>query len=214
MPDLLMPKWEPLTREEEAELAKRMHAGDQAARDRLVLSQHPWLKLIARKYVCPHWPLPDLFQIAILEVLKCLATFDPKKGRLCTYIERPLRWRLHRYVKCDRIIHRPYRPRFLKEFLAAGKVGAMSEDAARLWADGRPSPDELLADVDEREHERGRLQDAISQIKDPRRQQIIRFRLAGHTLEKIGRTLQITREAVRQHEMRALEFIREVLEAA
>lgn len=215
MPDLLMPDWEQLTAEEEAELAGRMQAGDREARDRLVLSQYPWLKTIARRYVRRHFPLPDLFQHAIIELMQCLETFDPGKGRLSTYIASPLGWRLYRLIKCHRLIYRPYKvmPAYREQHEKARRVGEFGEDAQDLFSDGRESPDNVVAEAEQHEHERGMLHDAIAQIQDPRRQRILRRRLAGQTLAAIGKTEQITREAVRQHEKKALQQIRQLLAA-
>lgn len=217
MPDLLLPKWEaPLTAEEEAELVLRMRAGDIRARDQLVESQLPWLMVISKKYTCHHMPLPDLFQHAVLELLNCLETFDPSIARLSTYISRPLAWRLSRLVKCSRLIHRPYivQPKYRQQHAEARQVNAFAEGGDRLLTDGRRPPDEILAEIEEQEHVRGRLHDAIARIEDPRRQRVIRCRLAGQTLSQIGLTEGITREAVRQHERKGLALLRDYLGAA
>lgn len=217
MHDLISPDWNgPLTSEEEAELVHRMRAGDLRARDLLIESQLPWLKVISKKYTCRHFPLPDLFQHTVIELLNCLETFDPRVARLTTYLARPIRWRLFRLVKCCRLIHLPYvaQPKYVEQHAQARQMQAFTEGAEHRIPDGRHAPDEILAEAEEQEHIRGRLHDALAKISNPRQQRILRCRLAGQTLAQIGRSEQLTRERIRQIEADALDQLRELLEAA
>lgn len=214
--EILLPPWEAaLTPEEEAALVQRMRAGDQRARELLVESQLPWLKVISKKYKCRHMPLPDLFQQAVIELLNCLETFDPSVARLTTYLARPIRWRLFRLVKCCRLIYLPYvtQPHYADQHAQARQVNAFASADEQLLSDGRGAPDEILADAEDREHRRGQLHDAIARL-EPRRQRIIRCRLSGQTLAQIGRSEQLTRERVRQLERASLLQLRELLETA
>jgi RNA polymerase primary sigma factor len=79
---------QPLTREEEIELAKKIEAGDQKARDRMFLSNVKWVVSIARKleYSANSMTIMDLVQEGNIGLMRAIDKFDYRKGfKLCTY---------------------------------------------------------------------------------------------------------------------------------
>lgn len=80
---------EPLTREEEALLLKRLPAGDMDARNKLVEHNLRLVAHIAKKYNQGDRDNDDLISIGTIGLIKAINTFQPKSGnRLVTYASK------------------------------------------------------------------------------------------------------------------------------
>jgi RNA polymerase sigma-32 factor len=89
----------PLDRETERELARRFHAGDKRAGERLVTACMPFVVTIALEYRRWGVPLEDVVQQGNIGLLRAAAKFDPgKECRLATYAAYWIRAEIREFV--------------------------------------------------------------------------------------------------------------------
>jgi len=75
-----------LTREQEADLARRARGGDESAKAQLIESNLRLVVQVARRYLNRGLPLPDLIEEGNLGLLRAVDKFDPERGlRFSTY---------------------------------------------------------------------------------------------------------------------------------
>ena len=93
----------------------------------------------------------------------------------------------------------------------------MMEDGETEWldrlVDEGPTQDLVLAEADERAHRRKLLAEALTQLNEREREILVERRLRDEplTLEDLSRRFHVSRERIRQLEMRAVEKLRKAM---
>jgi RNA polymerase sporulation-specific sigma factor len=90
----------PLSKEEEAELLKRLPVGDKAARAMLIERNLRLVVYIARKFENTGINIEDLISIGTIGLIKAINTFNPeKKIKLATYASRCIENEILMYLR-------------------------------------------------------------------------------------------------------------------
>jgi len=204
----------PLTREEEHELALRVKKGEASARELLVRHNLPFVVSISRKYLGRGARLDDLIQEGNIGLLKAVEHFDPHKGtRFSTYAIWWIRAYIQKYLKDARSSvrggdseGRVYQ-RDLSLDTALDEEGDVSH--LDLLESDLPGPESLALsrERDEDVNEAlGRLRKRLGDLG----WDIVNERLkqeSPKTLEELGKRFGVSRERVRQVELRTRTFL-------
>lgn len=90
---------QPLTREDEHDIAIRYRAGDKRAGDKLVVACLPFVISIALEYRRWGVPMEDIVQVGNIGLLRAASKFDPdKECRLATYAAYWIRAEIREFV--------------------------------------------------------------------------------------------------------------------
>lgn len=196
-----------LSLEEETRLIEHAQNGDATARNVLITSHLPFIRLKAKERRCPSWLEPDdLVQAAVFGFIRAIEKWDAAKGcRLLGYAKFWIRAAIDTEIEFSQL----YRvPDIVKYCIKSGrKVGEKTRQAAANYKPmtffSEHEPQEIshhstdpTVEI-ERKDEREWFNGLISQL-DAVQQKVLRLRLAGMTLEQIGVHLELgTRENVR-----------------
>jgi RNA polymerase primary sigma factor len=197
-----------LSREEEAELARRSRAGDDAARHRLVSANLRFVVSVARRYRHSGVPLADLVNEGNLGLLRAAERFDETHGvRFVSYAIWWIRQGMRQAIARDAELNGDLAVRRLSldEPLGGETTAALQELV----------PDDRSEAPEERVLRAGMRHAVDSSLTDlPEREQLVLrlyYGLDGappSTLEEVGEHLGVTRERVRQIKERALSRMR------
>jgi RNA polymerase sigma factor (sigma-70 family) len=182
-----------LNKEEEIELSRRAKDGDSEAIDRLIESNLRLVLYIVFKMWHPGLPLMDLVSEGFLGLMRSIKDFNPKLGwRIATYAAPAIRNAVINAIKLEE----KHSHNSLDDVL-------YEEDETTLKDIIRE--DDSTGDDLCRSEEINRLLSAISK----RELSIIRLRFWGDkTLDEISSVIGVSRESVRQAEVRALRKLR------
>lgn len=204
-----------LTREEEVELSKRAKRGDARARDELARNNLPFVVAVAKKHMGRGARLDDLIQEGNVGLLKAIEHFDPDKGnRFATYAVWWIRAYVTRYLKDNRSqVRGGEKERPIMRDLSLDVTIGNDEDGDtshldRLVGDD-PGPEaEFLGD----EHS-AEVREALKQVRKRIGDlgwDILQERLSQDepkTLEELGKRWGVSRERVRQVELKTKIFL-------
>ncbi len=91
---------EPLTREKEDALIRRMADGDERARDELIVHNLRLVVYVAKKFETSGISLEDLISIGTIGLIKSVNTFSPQKNtKLATYASRCIENEILMYLR-------------------------------------------------------------------------------------------------------------------
>ena len=207
----------PLTREEEHALAIKARRGDVAARQKLVRHNLAFVVAIARKQRRGTVRLDDLIQEGNVGLMRAVEKFDPHAGtRFSTYAVWWIRAYVGKYLKEARSSVRPISGTIAQaDFSLDTTVDEEGEitHLERIEDDG-PSPEERFLSA---EDDRG-VRDTLTKVRKRIGElgwDIVHSRLQQDeptTLEELGKRWGVSRERVRQVELRAKHFLHRVLE--
>lgn len=211
-------KYRQLTREDEVALATRARRGEAKAKDILATSNLALVVSVAKKFAERGARMDDLVQEGNIGLLKAIEHYDPKKGtRFATYAVWWIRAYIQRFLQDNRSqvrggeAHRASMTDLSLD-MTIDEDGEVSH-LERL-VDEKANPErEFLTD----EHDKN-VREALTRVR--RRLgdlgwDILQERLtqdSPRTLEEIGKRWGVSRERVRQVEMRTKTFLARYLE--
>ncbi|SEU33564.1 sigma-70 family RNA polymerase sigma factor [Stigmatella erecta] len=208
-----------LTREQEYELARAARKGDESARQTLATSNLAFVVAVAKKFANRGARLDDLIQEGNVGLMKAIEHFDPKKNvRFATYAVWWIRAYITRYLKDNRSQVRGGESErgSMVDFSLDASIDEEGETTFmdRL-EDGGPSPSDvyLAREQDQEVHEalvkvRKRIGDLGWDILQERLTQDKPL-----TLEELGQRWGVSRERVRQVELKTKSFLERYLVA-
>lgn len=171
---------------EHRDLAVRMKAGDRSARERLIWVALRFVNRHLRKYVRPEWR-DECRSVVLADLLESVHLFDPERRSWVLWCMMRARYVVERFVHEER--------RASRVVLLHDDDEAVVDPAADPVADGMRG-------------ERFELFERALKCLEPRRQKIMRKVLAGESAKAIAREMKLTRERVRQLEVKATDRLR------
>jgi RNA polymerase sigma factor (sigma-70 family) len=183
-----------------------MRRGDAGARERLILSQVPWVMYLARRLWKPHHELDDLISVGLVALCRAVDKYDARLSKLTEFCRRPITWDIGNYQRADTTVTRPAR-RNVKHgarWDAAKRCGTLVSDGiCQALVDGG-------CDEVEAAEIAVKLRRVVAALNQ-RLSLIVEMRLAGCTLEEVGRRCHLTRQRVCQLEQAAHVSIRKAM---
>jgi RNA polymerase primary sigma factor len=201
-----------LTREEEYELSRLAKKGDEAARRRLAVSNLPFVVAVAKKF-SSRARLDDLIQEGNVGLMKAIEHFDPKKNvRFATYAVWWIRAYITRYLKDNRSHVRggEHERVSMSDFSLDTPLDDESDSTyVERLEDAGPTPDGAFLSLERDEEVSEALQRVRRRLGDLG-WDILQERLTQdkpRTLEELGERWGVSRERVRQVELKTKSFL-------
>ncbi len=208
-----------LTREEEYELSRRAKKGDESARRILAESNLAFVVAVAKKFANRGARLDDLIQEGNVGLMKAIEHFDAKKNvRFATYAVWWIRAYITRYLKDNRSQVRGGEGERVS--MADFSLDVPLDDESDMTyldrlEDSGPSPDEVYQSSENSTN----VQEALGKVRKRIGDlgwDILQERLTQDkpkTLEELGARWGVSRERVRQVELRTKHFLARYLSA-
>ena len=210
-------RFPPLTRDEEHSLALRAREGDSSARQKLIQHSLAFVVLFALKQRRGSVRLDDLIQEGNLGLMRAAEKFDPDAGnRFLTYATWWIRAYIGKYLKEARSTVRPRSGTVAQaDFSLDSPIGEDDDDRhlERIEDEG-PGPEDAYASVERDREVRDALHGARKRIGELG-WEIVHHRLqqdSPKTLEEIGNRWGLSRERVRQVEVKTKQLLHRHLE--
>ncbi len=207
-----------LTREDEYELSGRARKGDEAARRTLAVSNLPFVVAVAKKFASRGARLDDLIQEGNVGLMKAIEHFDSKKNvRFATYAVWWIRAYITRYLKDNRSQVRggEHERMSMSDFSLDTPLDDEGDSTyMERLEDAGPTPDVTFLKLEQDEEVAEALQRVRRRLGDLG-WDILQERLTQdkpRTLEELGQRWGVSRERVRQVELKTKNFLARYLE--
>lgn len=211
-------RYRPLTREDEVELSQRVKRGDEKARQTLATSNLALVISVAKKYTDRGARMDDLVQEGNIGLLKAIEHYDPKKGtRFATYAVWWIRAYIQRYLQDNRSqVRGGESQRISMNDLSLDTTIDDEGEVSHLdrLVDEKADPERDYLGTEHDRDVRAALQRVRKRLGDLG-WDILQERLtqdSPRTLEEIGKRWGVSRERVRQVELKTKSFLARYLE--
>ena len=197
-----------LKAEEERECLERFAAGDQAARDTLIVHNLRLVAHIVKKYYTATGDQDDLISIGTIGLIKGISTFKPDKGvRLATYASRCIENEVLMYFRSQR--------KTQGDVSLSDTLDAEDEGGSLSLMDVLKVEDTILEELSIKDAGK-EVRTTVEQCLDDREKMVInlRYGLTGAaplTQREIAQQCGISRSYVSRIEKKALEKLRSKL---
>jgi len=194
----------PLTARQEREALTAMHAGDPAARQRLVEHNLRLVAHIIKKHYAGARDQEDLISIGTIGLIKAVDTFDHTKGpRLATYASR--------CIENEILMHFRAGKKTAQDVSLSEPIDTDSEGRPLTLMDVLAQEDTILEDLD-RKINIQKLERYLQECLEEREREVLRLRYgldgAPLTQWQVAQRLAISRSYVSRLETRALNKLR------
>jgi RNA polymerase sigma factor (sigma-70 family) len=190
-----------LTKEEEIQLTALAHAGDHAARDKVIMNVFPLMRKAAAEVGSRYGRVRDideLAQIGMMHVVQQFHTYDATKARASTYFIpiAKARMKLHVWNR-DRTIALPYSAHRPHAKLGTDLMIKANRKMKRTDLDEIDIVDRHV-DPSVNQHQIANRIEAATMTLPPSLRSVVEMRLSGMTLGEIGGQLKCSHESVRR----------------
>lgn len=202
-----------ITADEERDLATRMHTGCARSRERLINAHLKLAVKIAMGYRGYGTPIEDLVADANVGLIRAVDKFKLGTGaRLATYAMLWVRAQIMERIRSQRSIVRTsdYGEREYVPDVSLNVTVPTGEERIDLLVSEAPSPEEIVQCNSQDRHQRGIVTRLMSKLT-PRQREVATRRLLTDeppTLEVLGAELGVSKEAIRQQEVKAWDKMR------
>jgi RNA polymerase primary sigma factor len=208
-----------LTREQEYALARRARKGDERAREILAMSNLAFVVSVAKKFAHRGARLDDLVQEGNIGLMKAIEHFDPKKNvRFATYAVWWIRAYITRYLKDNRSQVRGGESE-RGSMIDFSLDVTIDEDGETTFLERLEEPSPGPQDTFIGKEQDDEVQAALAKVKKRIGDlgwDIVQERLTQdkpRTLEELGQRWGVSRERVRQVELKTKHFLARYLSA-
>ena len=200
----------PLTEEEEQHYLALAAQGDLEARNILISRNLRLVAHIMKKYYAQMADQEDLISIGTIGLIKGISTFDTSKGaRLATYAARCVENEILMYFRSQK--------KSSQDVSLSDYIETSSDGTALSLMDVVSADEDLLEQANKRQMLQRLCRVLDTCLTEQERQVILlRYGLAGnspHRQREVAKRIGISRSYVSRIEKRALEKLREALEA-
>ena len=201
----------PLKKDEEREIFERIEAGDESAREPLIVHNLRLVVYIARKFESSGVGIEDLISIGTIGLIKAVNTFRPSKNiKLATYASRCIENEILMFLRKTNNIR--------NEISLDEPLNVDWDGNELLLSDILGTEEDIVSKGIENEAEREMLRQAVSELGEREREIMeMRFGLCGgreRTQKEVAESIGISQSYISRLEKKIIRKLRSKLEAS